>query len=122
MKRVFTCGCFLLAICSISLIAQEPLTNETILKLVKAGIGEETIVGMVNQQPGPGPDRPSTVPKLKPPSFAWRFNFASASRFICSFICEYFLNTFASPCLSNRVTHGCGYFGTTVQSAGYSRC
>jgi len=31
------------------------------------------------------------VPKLEPPSFAWRFSFASASRFICSFICEYLL-------------------------------
>jgi hypothetical protein len=38
-------------------------------------------------------------------SFAFRFNFCRASRFICSFICEYFLNTFASPCQSNCVTH-----------------
>jgi hypothetical protein len=52
MKRVFACACLLLAISSIILNAQEPLTNETILKLVKAGIGEDTIVGMVNQQPG----------------------------------------------------------------------
>jgi hypothetical protein len=52
MKRLFACGCFLLAISSVALIAQEPLNNEAILKLVKAGIGEETIVGMVNQQPG----------------------------------------------------------------------
>jgi hypothetical protein len=52
MKCVFACVCFLLAISSVTLKAQEPLTNETILKLVKAGIGEETIVGMVNQQPG----------------------------------------------------------------------
>jgi hypothetical protein len=37
-------------------------------------------------------------------SFALRFNFCRASRFICSFICEYFLNTFASPCRSNCVT------------------
>ncbi len=34
------------------LCAQGTLTNETILKLVKAGIGEDTIVGMVNQQQG----------------------------------------------------------------------
>jgi hypothetical protein len=38
-------------------------------------------------------------------SLAFRFSFCSASRFICSFICEYFLNTFASPCRSNCVTH-----------------
>ena len=46
-----------------------------------------------------------TVPKLGPVSFANRFNFARASRFICNFICEYFLNTFASPCRNNWVTH-----------------
>ncbi len=34
------------------LYCQATLDNETILKLVKAGIGEDTIVGMVNQQPG----------------------------------------------------------------------
>jgi Domain of unknown function (DUF5911) len=39
----------------------------------------------------------STVPKPGPTSFACRLSFASASRFICNFICEYFLNTFASP-------------------------
>ena len=49
MKHAIACICFLV---SLSLHAQEPLSNETILKLVKAGIGEDTIVGMVNQQPG----------------------------------------------------------------------
>ncbi len=34
------------------LSAQETLTNETILKLVRAGISEDTIVGMVNQHAG----------------------------------------------------------------------
>src|SRR5439155_26095619 len=38
-------------------------------------------------------------------SLAWRFSFCNASRFICSFICEYFLNTFASVWRSNCVTH-----------------
>lgn len=38
-------------LCSIHLTAQEPLNNETILKIVNAGIGEETIVGIVNQRP-----------------------------------------------------------------------
>lgn len=32
--------------------AQEALTNESIIKLVQAGLGEELIVGMVNGQPG----------------------------------------------------------------------
>ena len=62
-----------------------------------------------------GPNRVKTVPKphqlglsvskLRLLSFACRFSFCRASRFICSFICEYFLNTFASPCRSNCVTH-----------------
>src|SRR5579862_969586 len=49
MKRAITCMCVLLSLC---LQAQEPLTNETIIKLVKAGIGEEVVMGMVNQQAG----------------------------------------------------------------------
>jgi hypothetical protein len=49
MKHAVACIYFLLAV---SLHAQELFNNETILKLVKAGIGEATIVGMVNQQPG----------------------------------------------------------------------
>jgi len=52
MKHVLTCAWLVLSFCGTVLQAQEPLANETILKLVKAGIGEETIVGMVNQQPG----------------------------------------------------------------------
>jgi len=47
-----TIACIILLLFSVTLNAQDPLTNETILKLVKAGIGEDTIVGMVNQQPG----------------------------------------------------------------------
>jgi hypothetical protein len=52
MKRIYACAGLMVFVCSVVLSALEPLTNETILKLVKAGIGEETIVGMVNQQPG----------------------------------------------------------------------
>ena len=48
MKHAVACICFLLAV---SLPAQE-LNTETILKLVKAGISEDTIMGLVNQQPG----------------------------------------------------------------------
>jgi hypothetical protein len=49
MKHAFARICFLLAV---SLHAQERINNDTILKLVKAGIGEDIIVGMVNQQLG----------------------------------------------------------------------
>jgi hypothetical protein len=57
------------------------------------------------------PDRGKTVTKphqfilsvSKPgqSSLAFRFSFCNASRFIGSFIWEYFLNTFASPCRSS---------------------
>jgi hypothetical protein len=40
-----------------------------------------------------------------PCSFACRLSLSNASRFICNLICEYFLNTLASPCRSNWVTH-----------------
>jgi hypothetical protein len=33
---------------------------------------------------------------------AWRLSFTSASRFICNFICEYFLTTCASLRRSNH--------------------
>jgi hypothetical protein len=46
-RTTLVIGLFCAALC-----AQETLSNETVLKLVKAGIGEDTIVGMVNQQPG----------------------------------------------------------------------
>ncbi len=41
-------------------------------------------------------------------SLAWRFNFSKASRFILSFICEYFLKTCASLWRSSCVTHQSG--------------
>lgn len=37
---------------AVCLCAEVVLTNDTVLKLVRAGIGEDTIIGMVNQQPG----------------------------------------------------------------------
>jgi hypothetical protein len=46
-----------------------------------------------------------SVSKLGPPSFARRFSFSRASRFICNFIWEYFLNTLASVWRSNCDTH-----------------
>jgi len=65
MKHVLTCVWVVLCFCGTALKAQEPLTNETILKLVKAGIGEETIVGMVNQQPGRYSLTPADIAALK---------------------------------------------------------
>ena len=49
--RSFKVGFSLLLICLLA-VGQTALDNATILKLVKAGIGEDTIVGMVNEQPG----------------------------------------------------------------------
>jgi hypothetical protein len=34
-----------------SLFAQQPMTNDSVLKLVKAGMGDDTIVSMINTQP-----------------------------------------------------------------------
>jgi hypothetical protein len=48
----YTVACVAFVLFSVTLNAQEVLDNEIILKLVKAGIGEDTIVGMVNRQPG----------------------------------------------------------------------
>lgn len=39
-------------VCTLSLMAQPALDNETVLKLFKAGLSEEVILGMVNNQPG----------------------------------------------------------------------
>src|SRR5665213_1315271 len=47
----------------------------------------------------------TTEPKPFRSSLACRLIFSKASRFICNFICEYFLKTFASPCRSIWVTH-----------------
>jgi hypothetical protein len=43
---------FLAVVLSACLCAQETLNNETILKLVKAGVGDDVILGMVSQQSG----------------------------------------------------------------------
>ena len=45
-------GWLLLTTFAVCLSAEVVLTNDTVLKLFKAGIGEDSIVGMVNQQPG----------------------------------------------------------------------
>jgi len=48
MKHAAACFCFLVTV----LNAQQVLTNETLVKLTQAGINEDIITGMVNQQPG----------------------------------------------------------------------
>ena len=43
----------LLAFCAVSCIfSQETLTNDAIVKMVKAGMSESLILSMVSQQPG----------------------------------------------------------------------
>ena len=49
MKHALACLCFLAAV---SLSAQEPLNTDTIIRLANAGIADDIILGMVNQQPG----------------------------------------------------------------------
>lgn len=48
---------------------------------------------------------PESMPGFSDISFARRLIFSRASRFICSFICEYFLKMCESPCRSNWITH-----------------
>lgn len=40
-----------LVLASLSLLAQDALTNESVLRLIKAGIGDDTVIGMVKTQP-----------------------------------------------------------------------
>jgi len=61
MKYAIVCACFFLSL----LNAQQPLTNDTLLKLTQAGIGEDVIVGMVNQQPGKYSVTDSDIAALK---------------------------------------------------------
>jgi len=53
MKRNVVCSIILaLWLFPVCLLAQEALTNDSVVKLVKAGLSEELIVGMINSQPG----------------------------------------------------------------------
>jgi hypothetical protein len=45
-------GWMLITTFAVCLCAEVVLTNDTVLKLVRAGIGEDSIVAMINQQPG----------------------------------------------------------------------
>ena len=60
MKRIVVCSLtLLLFLFPLAVAAQEALTNDSVVKLVKAGLSEDLIVGMINTQPGSyklGPD------------------------------------------------------------------
>lgn len=51
--------------CAVFAWAQEALTNESVVKMVKAGLGEDLIVSMIQSQPGKYLVTPDAVVKLK---------------------------------------------------------
>jgi len=55
----------LIAALSIIASAQQPLTNESIQKMAKAGLGEDVIVSMIQSQPGHYDLNPDTLVSLK---------------------------------------------------------
>jgi|SRR5579871_35387 len=61
MKSVPLFLCLLLPLAS----AQQPVTNETVVKLTQAGIAEDIIVAIVNQQPGTYSVAASDIAALK---------------------------------------------------------
>jgi hypothetical protein len=61
MKTAIVCSCFFLSL----LNAQQALTNDTLVKLTQAGIGEDIIVSMVSQQPGKYSVTDSDIAALK---------------------------------------------------------
>jgi hypothetical protein len=61
MKTAIVCSCFFLSV----LNAQQALTNDTLVKLTQAGIGEDIIVSMVSQQPGKYSVADSDIATLK---------------------------------------------------------
>ena len=54
MRGIWTVilGAVLASSLALPLPGQEALTNDSVIKLVQAGLGEELIVGMINSQPG----------------------------------------------------------------------
>ncbi len=52
MRKSYVVALSLLAALCLAVLAQETLTNESIIKMVKAGLGEDLILSMVNAQPG----------------------------------------------------------------------
>ena len=56
----FGTAVLLSAICAVLALAQTALTNDSIIKMVKAGLGDDVVVSMVKGQPG----RYSTGPPI----------------------------------------------------------
>lgn len=54
-----------LFVCALVACAQEMLTNESVVKLVKAGLSEDLIVNMIQNQPGKYAVTPDDIVKLK---------------------------------------------------------
>jgi len=50
---------------ALSALAQEALTNDSVVKMIKAGLGEGVIVGMIQSQPGNYTLTPDDLVKLK---------------------------------------------------------
>lgn len=63
--RKLTVAILLLLVCAVSLPAQEAMTNDTIVKLVKAGLSEDVILGMIRSQPGKYSTKPEDIIALK---------------------------------------------------------
>jgi len=63
MKKMKTLVLFFVVLC-VS-FAQEPLTNDSVVKMVKAGLGEGLIVNMIQGQPGKYSLTPDDLVKLK---------------------------------------------------------
>jgi hypothetical protein len=57
-------GIWIVALCIVA-AAQQPLTNESIEKMAKAGLGDDVIVSMIQSQPGHYDLTPDTLVSLK---------------------------------------------------------
>src|SRR5215471_4676951 len=63
--RISVLIAILFASLSIVATAQQPLTNESIQKMAKAGLGDDVIVSMIQSQPGHYDLTPDTLVSLK---------------------------------------------------------
>jgi hypothetical protein len=64
MKKLAIAAVVVLALV-VSIAAQQPLNNDSITKMVKAGLGDDTIISMINSQPGNYAVDPDTIIDLK---------------------------------------------------------
>lgn len=63
--RNFVLASALVVLFSLFAVAQEPLTNDSIQKMAKAGLGDDVIVSMIQSQPGHYDLTPDTLVALK---------------------------------------------------------